>query len=465
MRKNVLVKKLVKELSANNLAIFAGAGLSVGAGYIDWKSLLREFAEEIDLDVDKEHDLVSLAQYYINEKGGIKSTVNELILNEFSQKAILTENHKILARLPIDTFWTTNYDPMLEKALEDSGKIVDVKHSTDHLSTSIRGRDAIVYKMHGDALDSSNAVLTKDDYEEYSLKRNEFFTALRGDLTTKKFLFLGFSFSDPNIDYILSRIRLSHGNNQSEHYCILKNTTQLPDEQQADFEYRERKQELFINDLRRFGIQTVLIDEYEEITEILLEVEKVQKQKTIFISGAAEDYAPYSQLEVEVFVSSLTQEILKLGYRVVTGFGLGIGSSVISGAVKHLLENRLKINEDHLVLRPFPQNEEGKQLWTSYRKDMISYAGISIFLFGNKTDSEGKIINSNGMQEEFDISKTNGNTLLPVGGTGFISRHLWESVSDNEGNHQIIDINSIAPSVTDLETIKNNILTILKGIK
>ena len=37
MKKNVLVKNLVKELSSNNLAIFAGAGLSVGAGYIDWK--------------------------------------------------------------------------------------------------------------------------------------------------------------------------------------------------------------------------------------------------------------------------------------------------------------------------------------------------------------------------------------------------------------------------------------------
>ena len=319
--------------------------------------------------------------------------------------------------------------------------------------------------MHGDYTDSTNAVLIKDDYEKYHLNRGEFFTALRGDLITKRFLFLGLSFSDPNIDYILSRIRSSYNENQPQHYCILKNTNKLKDEQQADFDYRKRKQELFIGDLKRVGIQTVLVDDYQEITEILLEVDKSQKRKTIFISGAAEDYAPYSQKEVESFVSSLTQEILKLGYRVVTGFGLGIGSSVISGAVKHLLENRLKINEDHLILRPFPQNEEGTKLWTLYRKDMISYAGISIFLFGNKIDSEGKVIDSNGMQEEFDISKTNGNTLLPVGGTGFMSRNLWENVSDNKDNHQTIDINSLAPSITDLETIKNNILTILKGIK
>ena len=466
MKKKVLVKKLVKELSANNLAIFAGAGLSVGAGYIDWKGLLKELAEEIDLDVDREeHDLVSLAQYYINEKGGSKHTINELILNEFSQKAILTDNHKILARLPIDTFWTTNYDPMIEKALEDSGKIVDVKHNTDQLPTSIRGRDAVVYKMHGDASDSTNAVLTKDDYEQYNLNRNGFFTALKGDLITKKFLFIGFSFSDPNIDYILSRVRLSHGNNKPEHYCILKHVVKIGNEEQADFEYRQRKQQLFIGDLKRFGIQTVLIEKYEEITEILLEVEKVQKQKTIFISGAAEDYAPYSQLEVEVFVSSLTQEILKLGYRVVTGFGLGIGSSVISGAVKYLLENRLKINEDHLVLRPFPQNAEGKQLWTAYRKDMISYAGISIFLFGNKLNENGELVLSNGIQEEFDISNNNSNVLLPVGGTGYISEVLWNRLSKKNDEFVKANIDSLAPDIKDLDLLKENILTQLRKIK
>ena len=465
MRKKTLIKKLVEEIENNNLAIFAGAGLSVGAGFVDWKNLLRDLADEIGLDVDKEYDLISLAQYHTNEKGGNRSEINKLILNEFSHNKTITENHEILARLPIDTYWTTNYDSLIEQSLKESGKVVDIKHNVNQLPISIRNRDAVLYKMHGDCTDSTNAVLIKDDYEKYHLNRGEFFTALRGDLLTKRFLFLGLSFSDPNIDYILSRIRSSYNENQPQHYCILKNTNKLKNEQQADFDYRKRKQELFIGDLKRVGIQTVLVDDYQEITEILLEVEKSQKQKTIFISGAAEDYAPYSQQEVENFVSSLTQEILKLGYRVVTGFGLGIGSSVISGAVKYLLENRLKIDEDHLVLRPFPQNEEGIQLWTAYRKDMISYAGISIFLFGNKIDSEGKIVDSNGMQEEFDISKTNGNTLLPVGGTGSISRNLWESVSNDEGNHQTIDINSLASSVTDLKTIKNNILTILQGIK
>lgn len=463
--KHTLIKKLVEEIENNNLAIFAGAGLSVGAGFVDWKNLLRDLAEEIGLDVDKEYDLISLAQYHTNEKGGNRSEINKLILNEFSQNVSVTENHKILARLPIDTYWTTNYDSLIERSLKESGKIVDVKHNVNQLPTSIRGRDAVIYKMHGDCTDTANAVLIKDDYESYHLKRGDFFTALRGDLLTKRFLFLGLSFSDPNIDYILSRIRSSYNKNQPQHYCILKKINKLQDEQQADFDYRNRKQQLFIGDLKRVGIQTFLVDEYQEITEILSEVEKSQKRKTIFISGAAEDYGPYSQKEVEIFVSSLTQEILKLGYRVVTGFGLGIGSSVISGAVKYLLENRLKVDEDHLILRPFPQNEEGKSLWTIYREDMISYAGVSIFLFGNKLDDNKELVLSNGIQEEFEISKKNGNILLPVGGTGYIAQKLWQNLSEYNNSESSEFLSKLSPAIKDLDVLKSSILNILKGIK
>ena len=56
-----LIRNLVKELQADNLAIFAGAGLSKPAGFVDWKNLLREVAEELDLDIEKESDLVTLA--------------------------------------------------------------------------------------------------------------------------------------------------------------------------------------------------------------------------------------------------------------------------------------------------------------------------------------------------------------------------------------------------------------------
>ena len=466
MNRKQFIRELVNELSANNLAIFAGAGLSVAAGFVDWKGLLKDLAEELDLDIDKEeNDLISLAQYYINEKQGNRSKINQIILNEFSHQAVLTENHKILARLPIDTFWTTNYDSMIENALKDAGKVVDIKHCIGQLPISIHKRDAVVYKMHGDASLPDQTVLIKDDYEKFHLTRNDFFTALRGDLLTKRFLFLGFSFSDPNIDYILSRIRSSYNENQKEHFCILRKVQQLPEENQADFEYRKRKQELFINDLKRVGISVLLVNQYEEVTEILREVEQAQKRKTIFISGAAKDYSPYSQQEVEEFVSSLSQEILKLGYRIVTGFGLGIGSSVISGSIKYLTEQNLKIDEDYLILRPFPQNKEGKELWSAWREDMISYAGISIFLFGNKLQ-DGNVVLSDGVQEEFDISKRNENVLIPVASTGYMAKKLWGNDMNKECPENIeTEMQTLSKEHVTLDELKSNVLSILRKVK
>ena len=90
--------------------------------------------------------------------------------------------------------------------------------SPQNLSTTLSESDAIVYKMHGDYLDPSTCVITKDDYELYNEKRQLFTTALQGDLVSKTFLFIGFSFEDPNLKYILSRIRNLLDENRRTHY-------------------------------------------------------------------------------------------------------------------------------------------------------------------------------------------------------------------------------------------------------
>ena len=221
-------------------AMFIGAGFSKSAGYVDWRNLLRGVAEDLGLDVDKEYDLVSLAQYCYN-KNGNRSLINDTIFNEFSKDKDIDENHRIIARLPILTYWTTNYDSMIEDALNDAKRIVDVKYSNKHLSLTKPHRDAIVYKMHGDKSNPDEAILIKDDYEQYYKKHAQFITALSGDLISKTFLFVGFSFSDPNIDYILSRIRIDYGGqNNRRHYAIMRKVRENDYNNHADYEYARK---------------------------------------------------------------------------------------------------------------------------------------------------------------------------------------------------------------------------------
>ena len=428
INKSIFIRDIIKELEEENVAVFAGAGLSMPAGYVSWGELLKPIAEELGIDIKKEYDLVSIAQYYLNENGGHRSELNRRLIEVFTQNTNTTENHKILARLPIKHYWTTNYDKLIEQSIEEQSKKVDVKYTKKHLSITIPKRDAIIYKMHGDISSPDDAILTKDDYESYHVKMDLYLSTLKGDLLNKTFIFLGFSFTDPNLDYILSRVRLA-GISSKRHFNFTKKVIKKDDEDFADFEYRKRKQELFIGDLKRFNIKTILVDDYNDITNILKEVEEKFKRKNIFISGAAYEYSSWGREIAEQFIHDLSKKLIENDYRIVSGFGLGVGSAVISGSLKAIYSNPTKYSKDELILIPFPQNSEGKELWTQYRKDMIDYAGISIFIFGNKLE-KGKIVFSNGMKEEFQIAKEKNLLLLPIGATGYISEVFWNELKE-----------------------------------
>lgn len=447
-KKQAFLRDVGKELSEENLAIFAGAGMSVGSGFVNWPELLRPIADELGLDVDKEIDLVALAQFHCNDNANNRSQLNQRLIEEFSRASQETENHKILCRLPVRTYWTTNYDKVIETALNNAGKIADVKYTKDHLSTTKPKRDAVVYKMHGDVEHASQAVLTKDDYERYHVKMDQYLANLKGDLISKTFLFIGFSFTDPNLDYILSRVRISYENNQRRHYCFIKNVEQKSSESLADFEYRKKKQNYFVKDLERFNIKTILIDSYSEITDLLMCLEEKYKSRTIFISGAAHEYGQRGERKALEFVYNLSRTLVLNNMRVVSGFGLGVGSSVISGVLEQTFTSPKAKIEDQLVLRPFPQSTEGKiplsSLWTKYREDMINHAGIALFIFGNK-ENGNNIVLSNGMREEYEIAKSKGLFLLPIGATGYMAEQLW-----SEKNTEIQSSNDVSSEMKKL---------------
>lgn len=359
------VTKYAKAIEDRTAGVFAGAGLSIPAGFVDWKGLLKNIAKEVGLNVDKEHDLIAVAQFHVNEKKG-RHGINQSLVNEFSKKATLTENHRVLARLPIATYWTTNYDNLIETVLIETGKTPDVKITKKNLPLNIPMRDAVVYKMHGDVSQPDEAVVTKDDYEGYTQNRQLFSTALQGDLLDKTFLFLGFSFNDPNIGYILGRIRVILGKDQREHFCIMRKVHRSDFKKVKEFSYAKVRQELQIRDLRRFAIEVLLVDRYEDVTSILKLVETRVKRKRVFISGSAATYEPYNEAEARQFIHDLSKALVKDGFEIVTGFGLGVGDAVINGALDHIFSTKYQSLDRFLIMRPFPQFQQAEKNYPTY---------------------------------------------------------------------------------------------------
>ncbi len=430
---NTFIKDYSKAISEGYAAVFAGAGLSQSSGYLNWKELISPLAQRVGLDIQKEHDLISIAQYFFNEEGN-RNNINQLILNSFNMATSENANLDMLTRLPISTYWTTNYDELIEDGLRKNFRKPDIKVTQKNLATNLHDRDAVVYKMHGDVRNPDDAILIKDDYETYAQKHPLFTTALQGDLISKTFLFIGFSFEDPNLDYILSRIRVLLGEDVRNHYCFLEEIKNNGDE--VEYAYNKTKQELRIKDLKRYGIQTVLLDDYSQITVILENIEKNYKLNNIFVSGSISKYDNvWTKEKVNYFTYNLSKALVSCDFKIISGVGSKIGDNIINGALDEIINNKYRHIDEHLCLRPFPQfasnvNDDLTKLWNNYRVNMITESGIVIFIFGNK-NIDGKCVDADGVIKEFGIAKIYNKYIIPVGSTGYASEYIYSQVKKN----------------------------------
>ena len=97
------LREFTKELRNDNAAAFIGAGFSMPSGYVDWESLLKDIITDLGLDPKKEHDLVTVAQYSVNQAGGNKTALTRTIVQNIGVSRNPEMGHRILASLPIHT--------------------------------------------------------------------------------------------------------------------------------------------------------------------------------------------------------------------------------------------------------------------------------------------------------------------------------------------------------------------------
>ncbi len=484
--KKEFIRRYSASLLEGNAALFAGAGLSIPAGFADWRKLLKEIAEDLQLDIEREHDLVAVAQYEVNRKG-TRDSLDEAIVRQFNREARLTENHRVIARLPIDTVWTTNYDKVLEQAFREANKRPDIKIAVQQLSLRVPHCDVVVFKMHGDVDHPHEAILTKDDYECYEVERGAFTMQLLADLLSKRFLFLGFSFTDPNIDYTFNRLRrlLNPERKQKaalkEHYCVLrkphgddyKNLPVTPEERERIFKADAARFEHRVSDMTRLGVQAVVIEKYEEITELLIALQRRVLTRSVLISGAAHDYNPLGQARVESLAEDLGRRLIEEGYDIVSGVGKGIGAAVMVGAHKALSRPDASRLGQRLKLFPFPywhpKEEERSSYYEANRAEMAAQAGASIFLAGNKLEGTN-VIASPGVFAEFEAAKKNQHFIIPIGASGHAAKQIWdEVVADSSRYFGAIEVKQeltvLGDPASTNEEIIEGVLSILNKVR
>ena len=218
-----LVRQFGPMVLAGTATLFVGAGLSQGAGYPGWGDLLDPIRSEASIPPSVD-DLPLVAEYYIQQVPGGRDRLNADLLSrlgDVTPPPTPTEGHKLLAKLNIAETWTTNYDCLIEEADPELKVIVTDSELADR---ACAGR--MLIKMHGSLGPGTTGwrvqpVIARSDYESYERGHLRLWTALQAQYLRSTFLFLGFSFSDPNIE-ILLKLSRRLGVEAPRHYTVIR---------------------------------------------------------------------------------------------------------------------------------------------------------------------------------------------------------------------------------------------------
>ena len=445
-------------------SVFLGSGFSRKSGYKGWSELLSKYARRIGLKIAKEqNDLISLAQYYVNSVHDTNE-LKKYICSVFSPEPNkhFNENHLLISSLPLQSYWTTNYDTLIEQVLDYRG----LRFNKIIWDTDLRKKDNSaplwLYKMHGDVGDFKSIIITKQDYENYYDKYEMMIAKLKSEICTKTFLFLGYSISDPNVMHILARARKVFDKNKGRlHYAIMERPHEFLDDgrKNREYPYQIIKQQHQIADLAEYGIKVILVDNYDQITEILKALLNIVYEKNVLISGTFENETKNSE-QIGKLTESLALWLITNNYRIFTGYGKNLGQRLVAGAfdgcqlkttselIVQEIPDVVSINQrvvnafsDKVFLFPFPYDtaltdNERNDVYARLRHNMVASTRITIIICGEKYKDakSNSLIRADGVIQEYEISKQHGNIIIPIAITGGVADDIWEILhnSDNE---------------------------------
>jgi hypothetical protein len=426
-------KTFIPALEKGAGALFVGAGLSCSVGYPDWRGLLRDIAATLKLDIENEHDLAGIAQYHLNSAGRNRVKLAQVIKDAFLPTREPPESLEIVARLPFSHIWTTNYDNLIEQAFLNQSKILEVKSQNADLPLRNVNADTTLFKMHGTVDNPTQTVIATDDYELYLHNRSGFAKSLDSDFINRTFLFTGLSLRDPNLSHLFSMARATFFEQTPEHFAVLRKPQSKDFPKKDEFDYHLHRHSLWTDDLhKRYNINVLEIDDYDELSRILGNLETRLSTRNVFVSGSYPEVSSPLRLRVELIARRIGAEIARLELNLVNGFGLVIGSATISGFIDTAYHGAIPNLGRRLVLRPFPQgpfeNVERSLIWRKYRQDMLSQAGIAIFIGG--VDEDGSP--AEGVLEEYEIAKAQGKKMLAIPIAGSASEFIFAELQQQD---------------------------------
>lgn len=271
-----------RSLRAGLASAFVGAGLSQAGGLPGWNELIAPMRAAANVP-DGIRD-PTVAAEYIEVEIGAKKLLDHVLAATFTE-ATPSETHRLLTQLGLRRLWTTNYDQFLERAFAANGFAIINDDDFGRLQDA--GARTVIVKLHGSVGHDHNnlrawirpPIITRSHYETFASERPLLWTDVTANFLTTSFLFLGFSFDDPNIEILLKLSRsVPRTIRRLNHYAVMKRPADPVALRLAELRWR---------DLDRAGIKVVAVESYSQINELLNELKRRLRPAGLFVSGSA----------------------------------------------------------------------------------------------------------------------------------------------------------------------------------
>lgn len=298
------ISMLLQKFKSDELSLFLGAGVSVGAKIPSWKKLISDLhifllknqlqkksIEISDADTVQIIDHLSgngdsnpLLQVRYIKKGlgpDFNSVLTTVMYRDARPSSRLIDaisrlSQPVRSKIGVRAIITYNFDDLVEKNL-------GTKHRSIYRDSDRVGADEIgVYHVHGflprerdayDGLEQVNLIFSEEDYHEVMLDSYNW-----SNLTQLNFLrettclFIGLSMTDQNLRRLLHIASRKRGSYECPHFAIMKRNDIIPSVganvsniQKFNLLDHGIQEEV----LRELGVNVVWVDDFDEIPEIL----------------------------------------------------------------------------------------------------------------------------------------------------------------------------------------------------
>jgi hypothetical protein len=190
---------------ANKPLLWVGSGLSVAAGYPNTNGILEELAQRTrkTFDPNAKVNFTVAVEEFIQERG--EGELGEILQKLFSPSGDgrhPTVVHRAIARLAragcFSAIATTNYDNLLERALDDANVPFVLQPLEGNLPVTGDGAVRIL-KLHGSREDWIRVILSSRSYQTFRQKYPRLAAQLDLYLSQRHILFVGCSLQDPRL--------------------------------------------------------------------------------------------------------------------------------------------------------------------------------------------------------------------------------------------------------------------------